>query len=135
MNNIKNMIGLILAIIFVGGFMIVPALGLLWFSGIQYASFGALIIYIIKILLISLPVEALEKIVIHSFATVLHLSPKNVNRLDRILDFLTSLWIIHFIDEWSPNVTISTRGEIVFTGLLIITTIILDKEDQKNRCE
>lgn len=135
MNSIRNMIGLILAVIFVGVFMIVPALGLLWFSGIQYASFGALIIYIIKILLISFPVEALEKIVIHTFANVLQLSPKNVNRFDRILDFLTSLWIIHFIDEWSPNVTISTRGEIVFTTLLIITTIILDKEDQKNRCE
>lgn len=135
MNNIKDMIGLILAVIFVGVFMIVPALGLLWFSGIQYASFGALLIYIIKILLISFPVEALEKIVIHAFANVLPLSPKNVNRFDRILDFLTSLWIIHFIDEWSPNVTISTGGEVVFTTLLIITTIILDKEDQKKRGE
>ncbi len=128
--KIKNMISVLVMIILVGGCMLIPALGLLWFSGIQYASFGALIFYIIKILTLSFPIEALEKLVIQTFASSLNLSSKTVAIFDRVLDFLTSLLIIHFVDEWSSTVSISTTGEIIFTSLLILLTFILDKADQ-----
>lgn len=128
--KIKNMISVLVMIILVGGCMLIPALGLLWFSGIQYASFGALIFYIIKILTLSFPIEALEKLVIQTFANSLNLSSKTVAIFDRVLDFLTSLLIIHFVDEWSSTVSISTTGEIIFTSLLILLTFILDKADQ-----
>lgn len=131
--KIKNIFSVLFIIILVGACMMIPALGLLWFSGIKYTSFGALIFYIIKVLVISFPIEALEKLVIHTFASTLSLSTKAITIFDRILDFSTSLWIIHFVDEWSPNVTISTTGEIIFTSLLILLTIILDKTDQPNR--
>lgn len=131
--KIKHIFSMLLIIILVGACMMIPALGLLWFSGIKYASFGALIFYIIKVLVISFPIEALEKLVIHTFASTLSLSTKVITIFDHILDFSTSLWIIHFVDEWSPNVTISTTGEITFTSLLILLTIILDKNAQTNR--
>ena len=52
-------------------------------------------------------------------------------RLDRTLDFLTSLWIIHFVDEWMPHVVISTTGEIIFAVLLILFTIFLEKKNKE----
>ena len=131
MKNLKNILGYSAGILLLGAAMVLPILGLLWFSGIKYNSIWALFSYLALIMLLSFPIEALEKFVTHALSTGLNLSKQNMMRLDRTLDFLTSLWIIHFVDEWMPHVVISTTGEIIFAVLLILFTIFLEKKNKE----
>lgn len=131
MKILKNILGYSTGILLLGAAMILPILGLLWFSGIKYNSIWALFSYLALIMLLSFPIEALEKFVSSVLGAGLHLSEQNITRLDRILDFLTSLWIIHFVDEWMPHVVISSGGEIIFALLLILFTIFLEKKNRE----
>lgn len=131
MKVIKNILSYSLAILLLGCAMVFPILGLLWFSGIKYSSIWALFSYLALIMLLSLPIEALEKFVISSIGAGMHLSPKMITYLDRILDFFTSLWIIHFVDEWMTQVSITTFGEVIFSMLLILFTIFLEKKNRE----
>lgn len=127
----KNIMGYSMGILLLASVMVLPVLGLLWFSGIQYRSVGALLTYLALIMLLSFPIEALEKFVTSSIGAGMNLSKQNITRLDRTLDFLTSLWIIHFVDEWMKQVNISTTGELIFSALLILFTIILEQKNKE----
>ena len=127
----KNIMGYSMGILLLASVMVLPVLGLLWFSGIQYRSVGALLTYLALIMLLSFPIEALEKFVTSSIGAGMNLSKQNITRLDRTLDFLTSLWIIHFVDEWMKQVNISTTGELIFSTLLILFTIILEQKNKE----
>lgn len=131
MRVLKNILGYSVGILILCSAMVLPILGLLWFSGIQYTSIWALLSYLALIMLLSLPIEALEKFVTNSISEFLHLSKKSMTFLDRSLDFLTSLWIIHFVDEWLPQVTITPVGEFIFTTLLILFTIFLEQKNKE----
>ena len=118
MKVFKNIMGYSMGILLLASVMVLPVLGLLWFSGIQYRSVGALLTYLALIMLLSFPIEALEKFVTSSIGAGMNLSKQNITRLDRTLDFLTSLWIIHFVDEWMKQVNISTTGELYFFSVI-----------------
>ncbi|MFQ7058751.1 MAG: YrvL family regulatory protein [Turicibacter sanguinis] len=130
MKILKNILGYSAGILLLGlpwFFRFLDCYGFL----VSKNSIWALFSYLALIMLLSFPIEALEKFVTHALSTGLNLSKQNMMRLDRTLDFLTSLWIIHFVDEWMPHVVISTTGEIIFAVLLILFTIFLEKKNKE----
>ncbi|MGL4338721.1 MAG: YrvL family regulatory protein [Turicibacter sp.] len=126
MKYLKDILGFSFVILILLVVVFVPFIGLLYFSGIEYASFSSVLMYIFLIFIVSIPIEAFEKLFHEQLTTATRLTAFQLTIIKHLIDFFSSLLVVHYVDEWMKTVSISSLGEIIFTVLIVLLSIFLD---------
>ncbi|GAA0441814.1 hypothetical protein GCM10008983_18620 [Lentibacillus halophilus] len=136
--NIKNIIGMTLFVIFIMGIFIAiyffGIAGIFELIGVQYQSIWSLIIFVISIFILGLPVD----LVLGSMAelTVEKIRGKITAFVIQFLFGFVTNWVVIFIvDVFMSGINLSPGAKLVSSLILTIFESVFGNEKNKHRKE
>ncbi|MDE5977209.1 MAG: regulatory YrvL family protein [Turicibacter sp.] len=103
-----------------------PLIAILYLCGVQYQSRLHLFPFVFVVTILDLIAEYLGKFALIAFFTLFSSNKRSQIFFRYLLDFLMTLLIVHFVDEYYKAITLSTAGELIFSSLLLLFTAILE---------